>query len=226
MEVAGARRVARPSWVNLRTALGLMLFSAALFGGQRILGTVEATDEMWVAARDLPQDAVLAPGDLEAVSVDLPARLADGYAPAAASLDGRVLTRPVHAGELVATGWLAPAFDEHAGRSMTIPVDAEHAVGGALRAGDRVDVLATFDAGNVRARTVVLARSVDVLDVVEAGALAFGEETMVGLTLAVGPEQATRLAFASQTGVIDVVRVDGAASAQARTSTVRSGDFP
>jgi pilus assembly protein CpaB len=226
VDVAPARRLGRPSWVNLRTVLGLLLFSASLLGGQRILAASETSDQMWVAARDLPEGAVVASGDVELAAVSLPSRLSAAYAGAGESLTGTSLTRPVRAGELVATAWLAAAPGTSPGRSMTIPVEPEHAVGGALQPGDRVDVLATFDAGNVRARTLVLARAVEVLDVVETGALAFGENTLVGITLAVGPEQATRLAFASRTGEIDVARVDGPTDRDVRAATVRASDFP
>ncbi|HEY7875360.1 MAG TPA: Flp pilus assembly protein CpaB [Actinomycetota bacterium] len=226
MNVAAARRVARPSWVNLRTALGLLLFGTALLGGQRVLAADDSREHIWAATRDIPQDAVLTPDDVELVSVQLPAHLGGIYVDEDAALVGQVATRPVRAGELVASAWLAPTPETAAGRWMTIPVEPEHAVGGALQPGDRVDVLATFDAGNARARTVVLARAVDVLEVVETGALAFGEETVVGVTLEVGPEQASRLAFASRTGAVDVVRVDGPVEQDERAATVRSGDFP
>jgi Flp pilus assembly protein CpaB len=226
VEVAQARRAGRPTWVNTRTVLGLLLFSGALLGGNRLLAVSAETDEVWVAARDLAQDTVLGPGDVEAADVKLPAPVAAGYASTSTPVYGEILARPLRAGEIVATGWLARSTDPGAARSITIPVEAEHAVGGALQPGDRVDVLVTFDPENVRARTVVLARAVEVLDVVETGGLAFGEDALVGLTLGVTPEQAPRLAFAVRTGVVDVARVDGPISGSTRTGTVRIGDFP
>jgi pilus assembly protein CpaB len=204
----------------------MLLFSASLLGGNRLLTAGKDTEAVWVAARDLAQDSVLAPGDIEAVEVRLPARVSAGYAPAVASVYGEVVTRPIRAGEIVPSGWLARSATPRAARSITIPIEIEHAVGGALQAGDRVDILVTFDPENVRARTVLLARSVEVLDVVETGGLAFGEDALIGLTVGVTPEQAPRLAFAVRTGVVDVARVDGPATEGASSSTVRSGDFP
>jgi hypothetical protein len=93
-------------------------------------------------------------------------------------------------------------------------------VGSALALGDDDFVFPSF-----RELGVALARGVDVVDVVEAGGLALGEDLLVGVTLAVGPEQAARLAFASRAGLIDVVRVDGPLD-DAHPATVRSGDFP
>ena len=225
MQIAQAARTARPSWVNLRTVLGVALFAVALLGGNRILAASKTTVDVWVAAHDLPQDAVIAPGDLEPAAVKLPTDLLAAYAPAGEALEGRVITRPIHAGELVATSWLASSATPSGARSITIPVEPEHAVGGALRSGDRVDVLATFNSGDVRARTTVLARGVDVVETVKAGAIGFGDEALVGITLSVSPQEAARLAFAIRTGEIDVVRVDGPAAATSR-STITGGDFP
>lgn len=225
MEIAQARRVARPAWVNLRTVLGLLLFAAALVAGNGILTAGKTTVDVWVAARDLPQDAVIGPGDLEPAAVRLPDRLLSGYVPTGRGLEGETITRPLHAGELVPLGWLAPAAAAAGGRSITVPVEPEHAVGGALRAGDRVDVLATFDAGDLRARTTLLARAVEVVEVVEAEGVALGDDLLVGVTLSVTSDQAARLAFALRTGEIDVVRVD-APGAKSGAATVTSGDFP
>jgi Flp pilus assembly protein CpaB len=224
VELAQAARVTRPSWVNLRTTLGLLLFGAALVAGNGILAASKTTVNVWVAARDLPQDKVLGPGDLEPAPVKLPARLLSGYVLTGRALEGETLTRPLHAGELVPLGWLAPEGAPAGARSITVPVEPEHAVGGDLRAGDRVDVLATFDAGDDRARTTLLARAVNVIEVVEADGVSFGEDSIVGVTLSVTPDEAARLAFAARTGQIDVVRVDGPAQGPGG-STVTSGDF-
>jgi Flp pilus assembly protein CpaB len=226
LDVAEARRVARPGWINLRTVLGLLLFSAALLGGNRLLAAAKETQSVWVAARDIAQDAVLGPGDVEAAEVKLPAGVTATYMSATASLYGEVVTRPLRAGEIIPGTALARSTDPSAARSITIPVEPEHAVGGVLQPGDRVDVLVTFDPENVRARTVLLARAVEVLDVVETGSVAFGEGALVGLTVGVTPEQAPRLAFAVRTGVVDVARVDGSPSGAAKSSTVRFGDLP
>lgn len=107
---------------------------------------------------------------------------------------------------------------------MTIPVTPEHAVGGRLRAGDRVDVYATFDSGDDRARTSLLVRGVEVLDVVETGGLVAGEESVVGLTVAVTPSEAARLAFAIRTAELDVALVAGAAGDEG-SGTVTAEDF-
>lgn len=225
MDVPGARRLSRPRWANSRTILGLVLFVTALLVGRGVLEGAKTTVTVWAAARDLPQDETLDVSELTRAEVKLPAGVAAAYAPATEDLDGAVLTRPLVAGELIPRAWLASGASVEAGRSMTIPVTPEHAVGGRLRPGDRVDVYATFDSGDVRARTSVLVRGVEVLDVVETGGLVLGEEAVAGLTVAVTPSEAARLAFAIRTAELDVALVAGAADAEG-PATVRAEDFP
>lgn len=224
MEVTGARRVERPSWANLRTVLGLLLFCGALLAGQRLLQGAQGTTGVWAAARDLAPDTRLDQSDLQVVQVRLPEHLAARYLGAGDSLEGAVLQRPALAGELLSAAWVSEPASALAGRAMTVPVEPEHAVGGALRPGDRVDVLASFNAGDGRARTIPLLQGVEIRDVVRAGGLVSGEESLVGVTVAVAPDEAVRLAFAIRNAEIDVVRVDGASGSSG--DGVSLGDFP
>ena len=89
------------------------------------------------------------------------------------------------------------------GRSMAIPLPPESPVLPSLRPGDRVDVFATFDAGDVRSKTTLVAR---------------------GIEVSVAPEDAARLAFAIRNGRVDIVRIDDGRETAAGT-TVEAGDF-
>ncbi|MPZ69243.1 MAG: hypothetical protein GEU71_06890 [Actinobacteria bacterium] len=223
MDVAVTRRHARGSWVNVRTALGLILFCAALIAGQRMLEGAQTTVPVWSTVRDLPQDHVLGPGDIELVEAKLPASVLTRYVPAEQAIVGSILTRAVGVGELIAADWVSAA-DSGASRSMTIPVAPEHAVGGDLRPGDRIDVYATFDPGDIRAKTSLLLRGAEVLQVVTAGGLTLGDEALVGVTVGISPEDSARVAFAVRTAEIDIVRVVGAVGTVG-TETVRAEDF-
>lgn len=225
MDVPAARRLEKPVWLNGRTIFGLLLFCGAVLGGQQLIQVSSATTLVWSAAHDLAQDTVLGPGDLQTVEVRLPGSLAGHYLGSDELVNGEVVTRAVLAGELIHSGWLAEHSSGGEGRSMTVPISPEHAVGGDLRAGDRVDVYATFDAGDARARTTLLARDIQILRVVTAGGFALDEEAVVGLTVSVSPDEASRLAFAIRTAELDVVRITGDASAPT-SSTIRAGDFP
>jgi Flp pilus assembly protein CpaB len=197
----------------------------ALAIGRGVLEGATQTVSVWAAARDLGGDRELTAADLVPAEVRLPASVARSYAGAGEDLEGAVLLRPLLAGELVPTGWLATGATAEEGRSMTIPVTPEHAVGGRLRAGDRVDVFGTFDSGSDRARTSLLVRDVEVLDLVEAGGIVTGDEAIVGLTVAVSPQEAARLAFAIRTAELDVALVAGATSGDT-PSSVNAEDFP
>ncbi len=224
IDVAQARRIAVPGWLNARTVLGLLLFSIAFLGAQRLIADARATVPVLVAARDLPSDYALSAGDFVRAEVALPPELTSRYALASRDLDGVALIRPVAEGEMIALSWVATSRYVGAGRAMTIPITAEHAVGGDLRSGDRVDVLATFDSGDVRARTVAVVEGVEIVSPVEAGGLVTGEASVIGVTVAVTSQQAAELTFAIRSADLDVVRVEGAAGT--RVDTVTARDFP
>lgn len=223
MDVAVGTRAGRPAWVNRRTVLGAALLLLSILGGRAIIEGSRATAPVWVAARDLAGGTTIGPGTLRIEHVHLPAALAASYVPSTQSLDGYVVTRPMAAGELVPQGWVAAnAPDE--GRSMTVPVDPEHSVGGELKPGDLVDIYATFEAGEAGARTVVLVRQVEVVDLVASGGLVMGDEAVVGITVSVAPDESQRIAFAARTAQLDVARVDDPSQSGTRSVISRS-DF-
>jgi Flp pilus assembly protein CpaB len=97
-----------------------------------------------------------------------------------------------------------------AGRELTIPVTPEHALGGDIRAGDRVDVFATFDKGTDVSRTITVARAAVVHGVLRSDGL-FGQHAggITGLTLDVQRDDAIAVAFAARNAELDVVRAHG-----------------
>lgn len=224
MDVPVARRLSKPAWINLRSALGLVLFCAAFAGGQRVLSEARATTLVWAAARDLPANSTLTSSDLEPVAVKLPSTLLARYASAAAEVRGELTTRSLREGELLPALSLAPAGAASGISSISIPVSPEHAVGGSLRPGDRVDVYATFDAADVRARTTSILRNAEVSDVIEASGLVVGGEASVGIVVSASPGRAAAVAFALRTGEIDVVRTVGPSEGPS-TITIRASDL-
>ena len=223
MDVAVAARAGRPGWLNRRTVLGIILVTLSTGGGYALLEDADRTTPFWVAARDLASGSVITADSLRVEHVRLSPRLGAEYVTSADELEGMVVTRPLAEGELVPNGWLADRAAS-AGRSITVPIDPEHAVGGRLGPGDRVDIFATFDAGDVRARTVSLVRDVEVIDLIAAGGLVMGDRSVVGVTISVTPDEAQRVAFASRTAELDVVRIDDPAT-RAETSTVSGEDL-
>lgn len=224
MDVPVAGRLARPAWVNVRSVLGALLFLLAFAGGQRILSAARETTMVWTAARDLAVNTPLEADDLVVAEVRLPESLQFHYATETDDLVGRFLSRPVAAGELVATQWLISRAARERGSAISVPVTPDHAVGGFLSPGDRIDVLATFDAADVRARTETILSGAEVVDVVRAGGLVTGDQAAVGVLVAVSPSEASRLAFAIRSAEIDIVRLDGGRGSRAGT-TIRADDF-
>jgi len=223
MDVPHAQRVARPTWINVRTVLGLLLFTLAFLAGLRVLQSADSTVAVWSAARDLAPHTTLGAADLELVDVGLSGDVLSRYA-TEADPSGSVLTRPVRAGEMIPAAALAEVPSATAARSMTIPVSPEHANGGRLQAGDRIDVVATFNSGDERARSVMLLSGAEVLDVVTAGGLVVNEQSAVGVTVALSPEDAIRVAYAIRSAAIDIAKVTGEIGT-ADPAPVTIGDF-
>ena len=223
MAAVGAVRVQRPSWANLRTALGLVLFCVALVAGQRLISSAQDTVSVWVAARDLPADTVLTGGDVRVEEVRLPDDLVNRYVSATSLIDGRSLTRPVLEGEMVAGSALVGTEEETNGRVMTLPADALGQGSMTIELGDRIDVIATFDPGDVRSRTVPVVRGAEVVEIVASQGFV-GESDVAGLSIDVPDELVGRLAFAVRNAELDVVKVSGDLDARETWSVTRS-DF-
>jgi pilus assembly protein CpaB len=161
--------------------------------------------EVAVAVRDLPRGTTLDPTMLRTVtypgSLSPPGAIAGGE-----GASGRVLLAPLAEGEPVTQTRLGPA---RAGPVAALVPEGLRAVvvatslpAGTVRAGDLVDVLATFAQG--RPYTETVASEVEVLGVVGFGTLtrpgadppAHEPEEAVTLVLAVTPDLAERLAYA------------------------------
>ena len=222
MATARAIRVQRPSWANLRTALGLLLFCAALVAGQQVIAGAKDTTQVWVAARDLPAETVLGTDDLRVEEVSLSDSLQNRYLAASSEVEGRVLSRPVLAGEMVAGSWVSGSASDTA-RSMTIPLDGRSQVAAGIGLGNVVDVIATFDPGDVRSKTVPVVRGAEVIEVVRTRGLVEGSD-VVGLTVSVPDELVGMVAFAIHNAEIDVVKVDGGSTPSNDWSVTR-GSF-
>jgi len=204
------RRARRFPRLDARLGTGLALVALSVLGGLRLVAAAEHTTAVVVAAHELPANHVIERGDLRTARVHASTRVLDGLVRGSriASLTGQVLLFPVATDGLVGTSSVGKAARE--GREMTIPVAPEHALGGALRIGDRVDVLASFSKAGKDARTLTVVRGATVVDTVHTEGL-FGqhEGQLSALTLSVPPDDAVYLAFAVRNGELDVVRATG-----------------
>jgi Flp pilus assembly protein CpaB len=212
----GLRRLRRPA-IDVRVVAGIVLVAVSIVGGLRMTREPAPGIVVFVAATDLDAGHVLTVDDLSEVEVRAPGSMIAGLERAERGAPiGRVLRTPVRAGAAISLDALGGAIP--AGRDVTIPVTPEHALGGAIRPGDRVDVYATFDKGTDVARTLTVAREATVHGVTRSDGL-FGqhEGAISAITLAVDPNAAIGVAFATRNGELDVVRARGSLDGRGRS---------
>lgn len=205
------RRSLRLPKVDSRLWFGLLLVAVSVLGGLRLFAVADNKVGVLVAARDLPGNKPLTKGDLRIARVQVGSRIFDRLLPATQlrSLTGRVLLYPVSKdGPVLET---AIARSPRAGREISVPIASEHALGGAIRVGDRVDVLASFNKGSGDARTAVVVSKAEVIAINKTKGL-FGQAggSANAFTLSVDPETAVFLAYAMRNGELDIVRSTGA----------------
>jgi Flp pilus assembly protein CpaB len=197
-------RLRRPRSIPhlVRRVLATLLAVAALVlavrppGDPATAATGPPTVPVVVAGVDLGPGAVLAAGDL--VVAQWPAALApDGVARSPDDLTGRALAGPLRAGEPVTdvrmVGPGLTALLDHGEQAVPVRL-ADLAVAASLRAGDRVDVLATTEGA-------------DVADVVASAALVLVAPSGAddgAVWLAATPATAARLAGAMTRSTITV----------------------
>lgn len=173
------------------------------------------TDQMAVAARDLPLGTVLRAEDVRIVNWSggpLPA----GYASSAAAVVGRGVITPVVMNEPLLTTKLA---DKEAGgglpivipegmRAVSVKVDEVIGVAGFVTPGTRVDVLVTMAPGT-EGQTNITRVILQNIQTLAAGQTVQRDvegkpQTVTVITLLVTPEQAERLTLASSEGRIQL----------------------
>lgn len=119
--------------------------------------------------------------------------------------EGWILKHEIAEGELIGVSSLVEPGAPDGLRSMSIPIPVEHAAGGALRPGDRVDIVKVE---NGTAAFVV--SDVEVLGVAETSSGGLGSIGDYHVVVAVDPEQVLALAEAIDLGSLEVIRATGA----------------
>ena len=203
-----ARRLALPGWLDRRLVLGLLLVLVSVVVGARVLAAADASQQVWVAARDLAPGSTLREGDLVPGRVQLydtggSYLLASGPAPL-----GYVLQRGIGAAELLPRDSLVrPDETGRDAREVSVPVEAGH-LPDDLRPGQLVDVYVTAGAGETggpSGATRLVLRGVPVSLRPEQGGLSSAGASSV--VLSVAQDQVAALVAAAQSGGVDLVRV-------------------
>jgi hypothetical protein len=129
------RRIAPPSWLDLRLVLGVALVLASITVGALVVSRAGDTQPAVAVTRDLAAGTVLTADDLAIRQVRLPAGGGDVYLAGLHDALHRELTRAVSAGELLPAAAVHPVPVR---TTLTVPLDAESAPD--LRAGQRIEV--------------------------------------------------------------------------------------
>ena len=190
----------------------VMMLAGAL-GVLLTLSVLRSADDrrpVLVATHELAPGQTLTADDVRVVRVNASGTVLSSLLPRAdaASLPGKVVAEPIHAGTLVPRRAIRTAEANDAVRVMSFPIARARAVDGKLVVGDRVDVVAVERNGG-RAGYVMAGAQVVAVDTHDGGPLAGGGDDLT-LTLVVDPAIAPRLAAALETATVSVVRATGA----------------
>ncbi len=198
------RRLARLSAGHLIMIVAGVL---AVVANLALLRSVDTRVPVAVAAHDLPAGAPITPSDLALVRVAAePAVLGQLLTEQRLSDLQGVAARSLQTGELVTTGDLVEPAGPDRLRAMSIPIDPEHAAGGAIRAGDRVDIVAVREG---EARFVLT--DAEVLAVAGIGGGPLGAVRDFFVTVAIEGDEVLGLAEALDGSTVQVVLSTGAA---------------
>jgi Flp pilus assembly protein CpaB len=176
-----------------------------------------------VAARDLGTGTRIDAPDLAVVAAPVEGDLADRFTREVDldSLVGLVVTRPIESGAPVFGSDVRPEAAPDAGRAMSVPVDRSQAVGGALRRGDRVDVIGVDDGV-----ALYIAVGVEVLAVPDSEGSGLAAATSdFNITLAVDDRQAIAIAGVLDRGDVHIVRSTGAPAPEVGAEPGASDDL-
>jgi Flp pilus assembly protein CpaB len=191
----------------------VVMVVAGLLGAILTLASLRAADDrrsVLVANRDLAPGTVLDDTSLRVVRIEAPADLLGAlYGPDDRErLTGAVTATAVRSGTPMTRDVVRAGADVSLPRTMSFPIPSARAVGGALVAGDRVDVLVV---GRDREADEYVVTGADLLAIDGDARGPLGAADDLTITLAVDDEIALRLAGALERGVVTVVRATGAA---------------
>lgn len=204
----------RPPLSRFSAAHGLMVASGllAFVLVAALLASRDDTVRVAVAGVDIAPGAVVSPSAVRWAELPADSTLAPSLvSPAGLGSRRWVSTRPVSSGQPLRGGDLAPAGASDALRWFALAVPREHAAGGALAPGDRVDVIDVVDG-----TAAFVVTGVEVAKVVTAGSgrgITAGTGRDFTVVVRVDAAQALAPAAALSDDKVEVVRSTAAAPA-------------
>jgi hypothetical protein len=212
-----ASRFRRPSWLDPRLIVGVLLVLVSVLVGARVLASADQSVQVWAARADLAAGTTLGAADVRTVRVQL-YESAGGYLAASASPVGRTLLRPLSAGDLLPRSALGGS---PAGSLVSIAVSPQH-VPTSLRVGQRIDVYATTKpTAAVAAKTVRVLAGVPVQQVRVPDAGVLSSTAQVAVVVRVDDASAMTVVTAMRTADLDI-----AIAPPDRLGSVATGPVP
>lgn len=215
------RRSALPSG---RAVVGAFLVAVSALGifAAYTRATAGPTRSYVVAGRDLPIGTRLTSDDLLLLPMELPPLVA-GRATFSSdeALVGATVVGPLRRGELVQPADVVKKRSGPTELEVSFAIESSRALAGSLRAGERVDVLATFGGGGDSYSVIVVSQA-RVLDVAHGrSSLADGRTETITLAVATS-EEALALTHAVNAGDVTLVRSTGSSTSGPAGQTYRA----
>jgi Flp pilus assembly protein CpaB len=161
-----------------------------------------SADPVVVAARDLRVGDVLEAGDLRTAEGDLPSPAAGAAFRSPETLVGRVVLGPIADGEIVQAAAVTDGEATPDQHEVALRLPRGQIAVGRLKAGERVDVFATYED---RTTSVVRGATVVQIEADDEGSLTSSQEISVVVTVPSGDAVAA-VVHALRTGDVTVVR--------------------
>jgi Flp pilus assembly protein CpaB len=197
------RAVARTRRIDMRVVLGLLLFVVGILATSGLIRQAQQRTPVLIATRALEPGHTIEEGDLRAAEVGLGPGVVSVPAQELGLVEGQVLAAPVEEGQIVTPGAVSGGTSVSTGQvALSVGVTPQHAAGGSLRSGDRLQLLATEDPDRPTARTSVLLSDVEVVAVTQGQGPA--ADPLLTVTLAVDFDDAAAVAQAANSGVLDL----------------------
>jgi Flp pilus assembly protein CpaB len=175
-----------------------------------------------VARHDLQIGHRIVSDDLALLPMQLPEVLARrGAFSSERALVGATVVGPVRKGELVQSGDVVDAKGPSGTLEVSFPIESSRAVGGSLRPGEFVDVLATFGAGGDTYTTTVV-QGARVLDVGDGGGALTDSNTRTISLAVTNPTEARAVVHAVNAGKVVLIRSRAAGTTDDRGGTYRA----
>jgi Flp pilus assembly protein CpaB len=218
-------RERRRNWLLQPLSLiGFALVLVALVGYLALYAQASRRTAVLIAARSLAAGATIRSDDLRVARIAADKTTLAGLLPASQVqvAIGRRLQTGVATGSPLARAALGRVAATPASFTLVVPV--LHALGGDLRPGDRVSVLATYDrGGTVAAQTQAIARDLLVEAVGQPPAGISSSTAEIAVTVALpDPSLASALALANSDAKIDLLQ-EGSHASTAAIPAVRAG---